>query len=91
MAIGAAFVVALPGHLRWYQQAIPMATARDVDAIVAHCANRAEVMDHTTGAIYDQQAMLPSWLSLLRARDGTYRNERGIFARPNSVSALGER
>src|SRR5205807_3759417 len=33
LAIGAAFVVFLPGHLRWYQQAIPMATARDVDAI----------------------------------------------------------
>jgi hypothetical protein len=49
--------------------------ARDIDAIAAHLADRGELVDHTTGAVYDREASLHTWRSLLRARDGTYRHE----------------
>jgi hypothetical protein len=48
--------------------------ARDADAIAAHVAF-GEDMDHDTGAIYEARAMLPTFLSLMRAQDGTYRTE----------------
>jgi tetratricopeptide (TPR) repeat protein len=48
--------------------------ARDADALAAHVAQGKDV-DHSTGAIYEAQAMLPTWLSLLRAPDGTNRSE----------------
>ncbi|MBI1817964.1 MAG: DUF4440 domain-containing protein [Deltaproteobacteria bacterium] len=49
--------------------------ARDVDAIAAQIADDSEVMDHTTGATYDRQAMLATWRAFLRAQGGTYRYE----------------
>ncbi|MGH7895900.1 MAG: nuclear transport factor 2 family protein [Candidatus Binatia bacterium] len=48
--------------------------ARDVDAIAAQVADSGEVMHHPTGAIYDRQASLATFLSPL-ARDMTYRHE----------------
>jgi hypothetical protein len=48
--------------------------ARDADAIAAHVAFGEDV-DHATGAIYEARAMLPTWLSLMRAQDGTYWTE----------------
>jgi SnoaL-like domain len=48
--------------------------ARDADAIVAHVAFGEDV-EHATGAIYEARAMLPTWLSLMRAEDGTYWTE----------------
>ncbi len=49
--------------------------ARDADAIAAHVGSSGEVIEHTTGAVYDRQRSLASWLSWLRAEDGTYRIE----------------
>jgi len=59
LAVAAAFVIALPGHLRWFQRAIPMATAGDVDAIacVAARVSKNEVID---GAYGDATAWIPA-------------------------------
>ncbi|MCA1829419.1 MAG: hypothetical protein LC689_21040 [Myxococcales bacterium] len=59
VALVAAFLVAVPGHLRWFQRAIPMATPGDVDAIacVAAHVGRDDVVD---GAYGDGTAWIPA-------------------------------
>ncbi|TML91762.1 MAG: nuclear transport factor 2 family protein [Actinobacteria bacterium] len=49
--------------------------ARDADALSTLIAERAEVMEHTTGATYDRRGLLTTWRSLLRGRDLTFRQE----------------
>src|SRR5262249_41969161 len=46
--------------------------AQDVEALTAHVAGSGQVVDHTTGAAYDRETALPSYIALLNARDGRY-------------------
>src|SRR5262249_42906421 len=45
-------------------------TAADPDAIAAHLTGG--VVDHNTGAAYDRETLLPSYLGLRNATDGRY-------------------
>src|SRR5262249_43593137 len=49
--------------------------ARDVDAVAAQCADRSEVVDHTTAATYDRRGWLAALLPLVKAQDATIRIE----------------
>src|SRR5205823_5401608 len=48
---------------------------RDPDALPTLLAERAEVVDHPTGATYDRRGLLTTWRLMLSAQDLTFRQE----------------
>lgn len=57
--LGAAMLAALPGHIRWYQRAVPNASVRDLSAIAcaAEIAPKKDVID---GAYGDGTSWIPA-------------------------------